>query len=198
MRHRHHVAAVLVFAAISFSACDLRHEIFGISEEEAKRAAALVLNVYVDTSPFVTHENVACDTNTRVLSYTNVEGTFRCEWDFSEGRVEQTYTGYRPLFSEYSITGNVIWTGYIEDPAHGVFYAATSAGALALSGGAVSTLTFELALHCPTGDASTAELNGTVRADRRGAEFSADDLDIVELMIANAAALAQVYRTAAD
>ena len=73
---------------------------------------------------------------------------------------EDSFTGYQPLFSEYSITGTVTLRGDFRKPPQGAF------------------------------DASTAELYGTVRADHREIGFALDDPDtsLVEIMIAGAAA----------
>ena len=183
-------AVVVLAVLLSLCGCELYHVVFGTTEDEVAEALSLVLNVFADTSPFVTPETVWYDSQSNRLYYTTPDGEFSCIYD--AWMCSQTFYDYSPQFSDYLISGEVTSEGP-PVPA-GTEYQSTFIGTLELTGGEVSALVFDFTIIVAE-DGSIADLQGNIAANDR--EFSDSDLFepvLVEVIVDNADILYEILQ----
>ena len=143
--------------------CEVWSSVFSATEDEAIEVVSLVLNVFSDTAPFVTPEDVSLDPETGVLSYTSADGSYTFEYNVWGDVMTQTFDNYQPHFSNYLISGElaiacITWRPEVD---------LATTGDLTLSGGPVSTLTINMTLSGNLDEVSTAEFFGWVYVNGR-------------------------------
>ena len=189
---RLHFVFVLIFSLLPVG-CDLWYSLIGVVDDEAVEAVSCILNVFADTSPFVTPETVWYDSEWDVFYYGTSDGAFSCT--YVEATCSQTFYEYSPLFSDYVISGELTSDG--TPVPSGTEYGTRIAGTLEMTGGAVSTVTLDFTLIVSE-DGSIQDLYGSVHADDREFSDSAlSDLGFVTLAAKNANILYDILQMVA-
>ncbi len=170
MNRKHLCACVVAAAATLLAGCDLCNSIFSATDEEAKEAVTLALNVLVETYPTATRDCLEYD-GIGLVRYTAVDGTYMCEYD-TDGRVRQVFDGYQPNFSDYLINGEL-------SPPPGPFgpegeFSLKTEGDLKLTGGKVTSLRLDLSTHGYAHDYGVTEVTevfGSIEVNGRGVDI---------------------------